>query len=101
MEYLAVVWLRALISQLAEVVQAEAQEVTLKKAINEPVSNANETVNQSENAHRALIKVGKILAPPRVPDPDPLPVTKLIESESRHPAPPNSTVNLWHLALVI
>ena len=31
MEYLAVVWLRALISQQAEVVQAEAQEVTLKE----------------------------------------------------------------------
>ena len=33
MEYLALVRLRALIAQRAEVAQAEAQEVTLKKAI--------------------------------------------------------------------
>jgi len=33
MEYLAVVWLRALIVQEAETEQAKAQEVTLKKTI--------------------------------------------------------------------
>ena len=102
MEYLALVRLRALIAQRAEVAQAEAQEVTLKKAIDEPASSAHETVNRSENAHRALIKGGKILAPPRVPVPDPPPVTKLIESESlQPPPPPNSTVSSCHLALVI
>ena len=67
MEYLAVVRLRALIAQEAEVEQAKAQEVTLKKAIDEPVAAASEIDNQSENAHRALIKAGEIPAPPRMP----------------------------------
>ena len=38
MEYLAVVRPRAVIAQEAEVEQVEAQEVTLKKAIDEPGS---------------------------------------------------------------
>ena len=71
MEYLAVVRLRALIAQEAEVEQAKAQEVTLKKAIDEPAAAANEIDNQNENenenAHRALIKAGEIPAPPRMP----------------------------------
>ena len=67
MEYLAVVRLRTLIAQEAEVEQVKAQEVTLKKAIDEPVATANEVDNQSENAHRALIKAGEIPALPRMP----------------------------------
>ena len=69
MEYLAVVRLRALISQEAEVEQAKAQEVTLKKAIDEPAANASEADNQKENACRALIKAGEIPAPPQLPVP--------------------------------
>ena len=44
MEYLAVVRPRALITQKAEVEQVEAQEVTLKKAIDEPGSRHLEDV---------------------------------------------------------
>ena len=69
MEYLAVVRLRALISQEEEVEQAKAQEVTLKKAIDDPT--AGEADNQKENACRALINAGEIPAPPRVPVPVP------------------------------
>ena len=65
MEYLAVVQLLALVAQEADVDHAKAQEVTLKKAIDEPASGANE----SKNGHRALIKVDKILAPWGVPVP--------------------------------
>ena len=67
MEYLAVVRLRTLIAQEAEVEQAKVRELTLKKAIHEPVATANEIDNQSENAHRALIKAGEIPALPRMP----------------------------------
>jgi ATP-dependent Lon protease len=66
MEYLAVVRLRALIAQEAEVEQAKAQEITLKKAIDEPGAGMNEAENQNENASMALIKAGEIPAPPRV-----------------------------------
>ena len=65
MEYLAVVQLLALVAQEADIDHAEAQEVTLKKAIDEPASGAND----SKNGHRALIKVDKILAPWGVPVP--------------------------------
>ena len=71
MEYLAVVRLRALISQEAEVEQAKAQEVTLKKPIDDPAASASEANNQNENACRALIKASEIPAPPRVPVPVP------------------------------
>ena len=67
MEYLAVVRLRALIAQEADVEQAKAREVTLKRAIHKPVAAANEIDNQSENAHRDLIKAGEIPALPRMP----------------------------------
>ena len=99
MEYLALVRLRALIAQRAEVAQAEAQEVTLKKAIDEPASSANEPVNRSENAHRALIKGGKILAPPRVPVPDPPQSQSPLKAKAVKAS--HSTVSPYHLALVI
>ena len=79
MEYLAVVRLRALIAQEAEVEQAKAQEVTLKKAVDEPAANASEHDNQKENACRALIKVGEIPAPPQLP----VPVSSQSQSLSR------------------
>ncbi|KAH9056835.1 ATP-dependent protease La [Lactarius vividus] len=66
MEYLAVVRLRALIAQEAETEQAKAQEVTLKKVIDDP---ANQADGQKENACRALIKAGEIPALPQVPVP--------------------------------
>ena len=69
MEYLAVVRLRALIAQEAEVEQAKAHEVTLKKAIDEPATNASNADNQKENACRARIEAGEIPAPPQVPVP--------------------------------
>ncbi|KAH9039670.1 ATP-dependent protease La [Lactarius pseudohatsudake] len=56
MEYLAVVRLRALIAQEAETEQVEAQEVTLKKVIDDPAAGANEADGQRENACRLLIK---------------------------------------------
>ncbi|KAI9459929.1 ATP-dependent protease La [Lactarius psammicola] len=71
MEYLAVVRLRALIAQEAETEQAKAQEVTLKKAIDDPAAGASEADSQKENACRALIKASEIPAPPRVPVPVP------------------------------
>ncbi len=71
MEYLAVVWLRALIAQEAETEQAKAQEVTLKKAIDDPAAGASEADYQKENACRALIEASEIPAPPRVPVPVP------------------------------
>ena len=42
MEHLAAVRLRAFVTQEPEVEQAKAQEVTLKKAIDEPAAAANE-----------------------------------------------------------
>ncbi|KAH9022788.1 ATP-dependent protease La [Lactarius pseudohatsudake] len=73
MEYLAVVRLRALIAQEAETEQAKAQEVTLKKVIDDPAAGANETDDQKENAYRALIKAGEIPALPQVSVPVPPP----------------------------
>ncbi|KAH9177280.1 ATP-dependent protease La [Lactarius sanguifluus] len=73
MEYLAVVRLRALITQEAETEQAKAQEVTLKKVIDDPSAGANEADGQKENACRALIKAGEIPALPQVPVPVPAP----------------------------
>ncbi len=70
MEYLAVVRLRALIAQEAEAEQAKAQEVILKKAIDDPAASASET-DSKENACRALIKAGDITTPPRIPVPVP------------------------------
>jgi hypothetical protein len=67
MEYLAVVRLCALIAQEAEVEQAKAQEVMLKKAINKRGTGTNEAENQNKNMSTALIKVGEIPAPPQVP----------------------------------
>ena len=64
MEYLAVVRLRALISQEAEVEQAKAQEVTLKEAIDDPAARASEADNKNENACEALIKASEIPVPP-------------------------------------
>lgn len=66
MVYLTVVRLRALIAQEAKVEQAKAREVTLKKSIDELAANASEADNQKEEACRALIKAGKILAPPQL-----------------------------------
>jgi hypothetical protein len=71
MEHLAVVRLRALIAQEAELELAKAQEVTLKKAIDEPGAGANEAEAQNENASMALVKASEIPAPPRVPVPVP------------------------------
>ena len=62
-EYLAVVRLRALIAQEAEMEQTKAQEVTLKKAIEGP-SAAD---GQKEKERRALVKGGEI--PMLVPAP--------------------------------
>ncbi|KAH9022784.1 ATP-dependent protease La [Lactarius pseudohatsudake] len=73
MEYLAVVRLRALIAQEAETVQEKAQEVTLKKVIDDPAPGAIEADDQKENACRALIKAGEIPALPQVPVPVPPP----------------------------
>lgn len=64
MEYLAVVRLRALIAQEAEAEQAKAQEVTLKKAIDDPAARASDY--QKENAW-AAIKASEITALPKVP----------------------------------
>ena len=68
-EYLAVIRPRALVAQEEDIDHAEAQEVTIKESIDEPVSYAN----GCENGHRVLIKVGKILAPPQVLVLDPPP----------------------------
>ena len=93
MEYLAVIRPRALVAQEEDIDHAEAQEVTIKKSIDEPVSYAN----GCENGHRVLIKVGKILAPPQV----------LVPPQSQSPLEakaikaPNSTVSPYHSALVI
>ncbi|KAH9039667.1 hypothetical protein EDB85DRAFT_266355, partial [Lactarius pseudohatsudake] len=73
MEYLAVVRLRALIAQEAETEQAKAQEVTLKKVIDDPAAGASEADGQKDNACRALIKAGEIPALPQVPVPVPPP----------------------------
>ncbi|KAI0297950.1 hypothetical protein BC826DRAFT_999741 [Russula brevipes] len=62
-EYLAVVRLRALIAQEAEVEQAKAQEVTLKRAIEGPSSTsvaAGDESKEKDNACRALVKAGDI-----------------------------------------
>ena len=64
MVYFTVVQLRALITQEAEVEQAKAQEVTYKKGIDKPPTNASEADIQKENACQACIKMGKIPAPP-------------------------------------
>ncbi|KAH8987330.1 ATP-dependent protease La [Lactarius akahatsu] len=77
MEYLAVVRLRALIAQEAETEQAKAQEVTLKKVIDDPAGGASEADGQKENACRALIKAGEIPALPQVPVPVPPPQSLL------------------------
>ena len=61
--------LRALISQEEEVEQAKAQELTLKKVIEDPT--AGEVNNREESACKALIKAGEIPAPRRVPVPVP------------------------------
>ena len=58
-EYLAVVRPRALIAQEAEVEQAKAQEVTLKKAVDEPAANASETDNPTSIARPCIIPVAK------------------------------------------
>ncbi|KAF8262462.1 Lon protease C-terminal proteolytic domain-containing protein [Lactarius quietus] len=79
MEYLAVVRLRALIAQEAEVEQAKAQEVTLKKAIDEPAAGASENDTQNESACRALIKAGEMPGPPQLP----VPVSAQSQSLSR------------------
>jgi hypothetical protein len=60
--------------------QAKAQEVTLKKAIDDPTTS--EADNQKENACRALVKAGEILAPPRVHIPVPPQPQSL--SKARH-----------------
>jgi hypothetical protein len=60
-EYLAVVRLRALIAQEAEVEQAKAQEVTLKRAIEGPSSTSVAAGDEEkDNACRALVKAGEI-----------------------------------------
>ncbi|KAH9008059.1 ATP-dependent protease La [Lactarius hengduanensis] len=64
MEYLAVVRLRALIAQEAETEQAKAQEVTLKKVIDDPAAGAIEADGQKENACTALIKAVPVPVPP-------------------------------------
>ena len=94
-EYLAVVQLRDLVAQEADVDYAEAQEVTITKAIDEPVADANEC----ENGHRVLIKVGKILAPPQVLVLDPPQSQSPLEAKAIKA--PNSTVSPYHSALVI
>jgi hypothetical protein len=48
MEYIAVLRLRTLISQEAEVEQAKAQQVTLKKVIDDSTAGAGEADNQKE-----------------------------------------------------
>ena len=47
--------------------QAKAQEVTLKKAIDESATNASEADNQKKNVCMALIKAGSIPAAPKLP----------------------------------
>lgn len=56
----------------------------IKKAIDEPASDANE----SANVHRALIKEGKNLAPPRVPVPDLPQSQSLLKAKAVNPPPP-------------
>ncbi|KAH9029169.1 ATP-dependent protease La [Lactarius pseudohatsudake] len=53
--------------------QAKAQEVTLKKVIDDPTGGASEADGQKENACRALIKAGEIPGLPQVPVPVPPP----------------------------
>ncbi|KAH8977020.1 hypothetical protein EDB86DRAFT_3250452 [Lactarius hatsudake] len=52
---------------------AKAQEVTLKKVIDNPAAGTNETDGQKENVCRALVKAGEIPALPQVPVPVPHP----------------------------
>ncbi|KAH9177262.1 hypothetical protein EDB89DRAFT_1902501 [Lactarius sanguifluus] len=66
MEYLAVVRLRALIAREAETEQAKAQEVTLKKVIDDPAVGTNAADGQKENGRRALVKAGEIPTLPQV-----------------------------------
>ena len=99
MEHLAVVRLRALIAQEAEVEQAEAQEVTMiKKAIDAPTTDANEC----ENGHRVLIKVGKSWLHLKclflIPDP---PQKTQSPLKSKAVKVPHVTVSTYHLALVV
>ncbi|KAI0298983.1 Lon protease C-terminal proteolytic domain-containing protein [Multifurca ochricompacta] len=63
-EYLAVVRLRALIVQEAEAEQAKAQEVTLKKSIEDSATatDAEDKEKEPENACRALVKASEIPA---------------------------------------
>ncbi|KAH9056828.1 hypothetical protein EDB87DRAFT_1833495 [Lactarius vividus] len=64
MEYLAVVRLRE-----EKTEQAKVQEVTLKKAIDDPAAGGNEADGQIENACRALVTADVIPALPQIPVP--------------------------------
>jgi len=68
-EYLAIVRLRALIAQEAEVEQAKAQEVTLKKAIEAPAAGDEQKENDQARRGGALVKAGEI--PMLIPSPTP------------------------------
>ncbi|KAH9022777.1 ATP-dependent protease La [Lactarius pseudohatsudake] len=97
MEYLAVVRLRALITQEAETVQAKAQEVTLKKVIDDLAAGANEAGGQKENACRSLIKAGEIPALPQAPVPVRPPQS--LSKAKGIKAPFYSSSGRWRIAL--
>ena len=100
MEYLAAIRLRVLIAQEAKIEQAKVQEVTLKKAIDELAVGSNEIDNQSENAHRTLIKAGEIPPPARVPVFLHHPSRKAYQRQNPS-RPPIYSEFRHHLALVI
>jgi hypothetical protein len=68
-EYLAIVRLRALIAQEAEVEQAKAQEVTLKKAIEAPAAGDEQKEKDQAPRGGALVKAGEF--PMLIPSPTP------------------------------
>jgi ATP-dependent Lon protease len=65
-EYLAVVRLRALIAQEAEMEQAKVQEVTLKRAIEDSAAASDERKEQ-DKSRKALVKAGDM--PVLIPSP--------------------------------
>jgi ATP-dependent Lon protease len=65
-EYLAVVRLRALIAQEAEMEQAKVQEVTLKRAMEDSAAAGDER-KEKDKSRKALVKAGDI--PVLIPSP--------------------------------
>ncbi|KAI9435500.1 hypothetical protein H4582DRAFT_2079605 [Lactarius indigo] len=69
--------------------KAKAQEVSPKEVIDDPAAGANEADSQKENACRALIEAGEILALLRVPVPVP-PLQSVLRAKG-----PDSAMSLF------